>query len=119
MDITEVLKTLSGFVGKDPWVLQVFVVVFMTLLLNYLQRRMLNKLHVQIEKTATYWDDAVIIALKKPLTLLIWIVGIAFAIDIIRHEAGAAIFDAIGPVRDGHHCHAGLVSGGLHNPGRN
>ena len=76
------------------------MVVFLTLVVNYLQRRMLNKLHVKIEKTATYWDDAVFHAVKKPLTVLIWIVGMAFAIDIIRHEAGAAIFDAIDPVRD-------------------
>ncbi len=100
MDITGVLKTLSGFVGKDSWVVQVFVVVFMTLVLNYLQRRMLNKLQVQVEKTSTYWDDVVINALKKPLTMLVWIVGIAFAMNIIRREAGAAIFDAIDPVRD-------------------
>ena len=65
MDITGVLKTLSGFVGKDPWILQVFVVVFLTLVVNYLQRRMLNKLHVTIEKTATYWDDAVFHASKS------------------------------------------------------
>jgi hypothetical protein len=95
MNISETLKALSGFVGEDSWVLQVFVVVFVTLLFNYLQRRTLNKLHIQIEKTSTYWDDAVVIALKKPLALLIWIVGLAFAIDIIRRDAGAVIFDAI------------------------
>jgi len=100
MDINEVLKTLSGYVGKDPWIMHVFVVVFLTLLVNYLLRRMLNKLHVKIEKTSTLWDDAVFNALKKPLTMLIWIIGIAFAIDIIRQEAGAAIFDAIDPIRD-------------------
>jgi MscS family membrane protein len=100
MDINEVLKTLSGYVGKDPWIMHVFVVVFLTLLVNYLLKRMLNKLHVKIEKTATLWDDAVFNALKKPLNMLIWIIGIAFAIDIIRQEAGAAIFDAIDPIRD-------------------
>jgi len=100
MDITGFLKTLSGFVGEDPWVVQVFVVVFLTLVVNYLQKRMLNKLQVQIEKTRTLWDDAVFNAVKKPLTMLIWIVGLAFAIDIIPHEAGAEIFDAIDPIRD-------------------
>jgi MscS family membrane protein len=100
MDINEVLKTLSGYVGKDPWIMHVFVVVFLTLLVNYLLKRMLNKLHLKIEKTATLWDDAVFNALKKPLNMLIWIIGIAFAINIIRQEAGAAIFDAIDPIRD-------------------
>ena len=73
---------------------------FVTLLLNHLQRRTLNRLQVQLEKTATYWDEAVVTALKRPLTMLIWVVGLAFAIDIIRLEAGAVIFEAIGPIRD-------------------
>jgi len=70
------------------------------LLLNLVVRILVHRLHLRLQANRTTWDDALIDALKRPLNLLIWIVGIAFAADIVRAETGAPIFDAIGPIRD-------------------
>lgn len=85
--------------GGD-WVVQVFIVVFLSLLVNYFVRRFLNRLKVSLEKTKNPWDDSLIDALQKPISVLIWIMGIAFAAEIIQKQTEAVIFDAVQPIRD-------------------
>jgi len=85
--------------GGD-WVFQVFVVVFSALLLNFILRRVLGKLQKKLEKTRNPWDDSIIDALQKPLSALIWVLGIAFAAEIIHKQTDAVIFSAIKPIRD-------------------
>ena len=103
MDITTFTTTVAEFFHRPDWyqnwVLQVFVVIFLTLLVNLIQRRVLNRLHARLEKNTAYWDDVVVLALRRPLSVLILVVGLGFAIDIIRSEAEAVIFEAVDPVR--------------------
>lgn len=94
--ISEVLK----FFGAESWIIQVFIVVFATQLINWLQKRILRKLQATLEKTRTYWDDAIADAVSQPLTVLIWIIGLGFAAEIVQKESGAIIFEAIAPIRD-------------------
>jgi MscS family membrane protein len=98
--IHSIYQTLADWTGDNVWIVQVFVVVFLVLLASFVLRLLVQRLYRKLQTTATPWDDALVGALQKPLTLLIWIVGIAFAADIVRVETGAAIFTAIGPVRD-------------------
>ncbi|NOX08797.1 MAG: mechanosensitive ion channel family protein [Gammaproteobacteria bacterium] len=84
----------------EDWIIQVFVVVFITLLLDFLQRRILVHLHKQVQATKTPWDDALIESAQKPASLLIWAIGITFAAEIIYQETEASIFMALGPIRD-------------------
>jgi MscS family membrane protein len=82
------------------WIIEVFVVVFGVVLANFIQRRVLGRLYDKLKPTEKTWDDAIVEASRRPLTLLIWIVGIAFAGDIVRQHTDAVIFDAFGPARD-------------------
>lgn len=82
------------------WIIEVFVVVFGVVLANFIQRRVLSRLYDKLKPTEKTWDDALVDALRRPLTVLIWIVGIAFAGAIVRAKTGAVIFDAFGPARD-------------------
>ncbi|NIP74155.1 MAG: mechanosensitive ion channel family protein, partial [Gammaproteobacteria bacterium] len=50
--------------------------------------------------TRTPWDDALIDALRRPLGVLVWIVGIALAAETVQRAAPSAIFSAVGPLRD-------------------
>lgn len=86
--------------SMESWTGQVFVVIFATLLLSFLQKRLLNKLHVLAEHTRSPWDEAVIYAIQKPLTILIWVLGISFSCDIIWQETESSIFSAVPPIRD-------------------
>jgi MscS family membrane protein len=87
------------FLKLDSWIVQVFVVVFFTLLLNFFLKKILVKVHAHLTKTRTYWDDAFIDALLSPLSLLIWILGLTFAAEIVWVETDAPIFLVIPVIR--------------------
>lgn len=86
--------------GEGVWTTQIFVVVFITLFADFIQRRVLRGLARRLKKTATLWDDAVLEAMLKPLSLLIWVLGISLAAQIAAAQTGAEIFGAIEPVRE-------------------
>ena len=94
-----IITTLSEWTGTNTWVVQVFIVVFITLLADLVKRRLLTQLQQRLSSTRNPWDDDVVQAAARPLTLLIWIVGITFAADIVRVETDAVIFSAFEPIR--------------------
>lgn len=99
MDIKALLETLG--LGQDGLlVAQVFVVVFITLLVNFVALKLLAHVVSHIEKTKNFWDDALVLSARKPLSLLIWLLGISWAADIVAADSQAAIFEAIGPLRE-------------------
>ncbi|MGV8892002.1 MAG: mechanosensitive ion channel family protein [Burkholderiaceae bacterium] len=93
------LVRLTGGDAVLALVLQIFIVVLVVVLGNFFLRRTLAKLEQRTRLTATPWDFALVSAARKPLTLLAWIVGIAFAARIVQSETNAALFEAISPVR--------------------
>ena len=94
------LSWVVDFLRINAWMVQVFIVVFVVVVLNYVLRRVLRRLHKKFELTPNPWDDAFIEALERPLTILAWIVGLAFAATIVEQETGAVIFQAVKPLRD-------------------
>ena len=89
MDFSEISNSLLGYFGKETWIAQVFIVVFITAVINWVQKRVLAKLVVKLQRTRTYWDDALFDAARKPIYFLIWIIGLTFAADIVRTETDA------------------------------
>ncbi|HHJ13095.1 MAG TPA: mechanosensitive ion channel family protein [Gammaproteobacteria bacterium] len=95
----QIIERVAQWTGANTWVVQVFVVVFFAMLADLVKRRLVRQLHRRFQNTRNPWDDDVLMAATRPLTLLIWVVGITFAADIVRHETEAAIFNAIDPIR--------------------
>ena len=100
MSDSETVSGLLSAVGLQSWVVQVFVVVLATAVLAFGARRFVARMHVAFSRTASVWDESFVEALGPPMRAFIWIVGVAFAIEIIQNEAGAAIFEAVSPIRD-------------------
>lgn len=86
--------------GESAWITQMFVVVFLVLLVDFAQRRVLRQLAIRLEKTSSVWDDALLESLRKPLGLLIWVMGLSFAAQIAARHAETEIFALIEPLRD-------------------
>ena len=84
----------------EPWLIQVITVVVVVVALNILTVFLLRRGRKLTARTATVWDDALFGALRRPLTVLIWVVGIAFAAEIVHKHNGAPIFEFVAPVRD-------------------
>lgn len=94
------MDQITEYVSKHWWVLQVFIVVLAVLVVNFMQQRALLKVLKRLTQTATVWDDALVDAARRPLTLLIWILGLTFAAEIVANKTEATIFGAIDPIRD-------------------
>ena len=100
MDLT---GTFSGYlrsIGLDAWIIEVFVVVFATLLAAFLLKGAFDRIERALVKTPTVWDQSLFGALRRPVRAMVWVVGIAFAVQIVHTETEAAIFAAVEPLRD-------------------
>lgn len=93
------LSRLTGGDATLTLVLQVFVVVTVVVVGNFLLRRLLDRLATRSALTTNPWDEALVQAARRPLPLLAWIVGLAFAARIVQSEADVTLFEAIDPVR--------------------
>lgn len=93
------LSRLTGGDATLMLVLQVFLVVSVVVVGNFLLRRLLDRLAARTAQTANPWDEALVNAARRPLPLLAWIVGLAFAARIVQSEADATVFEAIDPLR--------------------
>lgn len=91
---------LEYFTSEGLWISQIFIIVFSVMLFNFVQRRLLERLHKKFESTHNPWDDAVIDALRRPLSVLIWVVGIAFAAEIVGARTEAELFKIVDPIRE-------------------
>ena len=84
---------------NDAWVTQAFIIIFIALFFDFLQKRILTRIHKKLEKTSNLWDDSCSHSLRRPLSGLIWLICITFAAQIGAKETDAAIFLAIAPIR--------------------
>ncbi len=93
-------NSLKFILQDHNYILQAFLVILLALLANHLQKKVLSRLLVKLEKTKTKWDDILVSALQKPISLIIWVAGISFATEIIQKATDAIIFDAVFTLRD-------------------
>jgi MscS family membrane protein len=101
--LNEILAYLNNaieYLHIEPWIVHVFIVIFLTLFCSYLVKRFLKKTYAHFSKSRVSWDDALIDAVQPPLSLLIWVLGLAFAARIVQGQSDAAIFSLIKPLQD-------------------
>jgi MscS family membrane protein len=85
---------LSVSIGLRPWVITVFLIVIAAMLVDFLQRRLMRRLGEAVSKTENLWDDAIFDAAVRPLTLLVWLIGITLAVQFIPvREEGSLLHD--------------------------
>lgn len=100
MELKDIVNGVRLFSTDHAWVTQVFVVVFLSLLFAFVQKIVLKRFKATLKKTRNVWDDAIAEALQGPVTVLIWLIGLTFALRIVGEETKAPLFQVVGPVRD-------------------
>ncbi len=85
---------------KNSYILQAFIAIFVSLVIDYAQRKILTRLKRRLEKTKNNWDDAMVDSMIRPLSVIIWAAGISLAAEIIQTATKAIIFEAVTPIRD-------------------
>lgn len=91
-------KTLSLFHGMT---MQVFIIILLAAVVHYIEAYIYRRLLAKAKQTKTNWDEAVLKSIHKPLGVLIWFLGISYAIDILRwDQTNIVLYRAIGPIRE-------------------
>ena len=91
--IAELKSSVLEFFGPENiWIVQIFLVVLVTAFVSFFAKRFLARLLTRVGNTATRWDDIVISAMSRPITWMVWLVGLSFAVDVIYLETQSAIF---------------------------
>ena len=94
------LLQLDFLRGDGLWISEVFLIVLIAVVFNFIQKRMLKKLHTKLEKTENPWDEALIESLAKPISAFVWLWGITIAANVIGDANNVSIFNQIvDPVR--------------------
>ena len=85
--------------GDFRWIIEVFVVTFVALLAKMLLGRFFNHLAQRFEKTENPWDDTLLDAARRPAGVLVWAIGLFWALEIVRQQTDSALFEILGPAR--------------------
>lgn len=84
--------SISGLIGMKPWTVQAFVVVLAALLLDFMFRKLINRVERLAGSSRHHWDDAIVYAGKRPVSLLIYGQGLLIAGRILQPHTGAVVF---------------------------
>ena len=98
LEVSEIPETLMTWLS-DPRVLLVFAIVLSTMIVNFLVRRGFDRLYAKAESTTTIWDDALLASVRKPLRLMIWVVGVGWAAEMIAKQSASGFEEIINPLR--------------------
>ena len=97
------LELKQWFMSINPewlWVIEVFMIVLATVFANFFAKRFIKKALHGLNRTSTNWDNILLEAMSRPLTWIVWLVGLAFASHLIYKETESPIFVATNLVRD-------------------
>ena len=86
MDISAISQWFQNLPHDNTWMARIFVIVFVSLLLDFAVKIILRIIHRKTLKSGSLWDDALLHALMGPTSALIWVLGITFAADVVKFQ---------------------------------
>lgn len=97
------MQELALLTGIDflssSWLPETLFVVVGVVLLIILSGKLLLHVERATSQTETVWDDALIHAVKRPLTVMLWVIGLAHVAGILDRETGIHALDYAQPAR--------------------
>ncbi|MCP3850609.1 MAG: mechanosensitive ion channel family protein [Gammaproteobacteria bacterium] len=94
-ELKQWLLQLSFLRGDGLWVSEAFLIILIAMTLNFVQKRMICKIHDRLEKTKNPWDEALVESLAKPISAFIWLWGITIAANVIADAQNVSVYDEI------------------------
>lgn len=106
MDVKMMIANLNGWltqylsIGQESsWILSVFVIVLMMLTGVFIIRKMFDRMASQLKRTRNRWDDILLESARRPAVIMVWVLGVSWALDVIDVQTGTVLLDVIGPLR--------------------
>ncbi|MGA7179012.1 MAG: mechanosensitive ion channel family protein [Thiobacillaceae bacterium] len=84
----------------NPLLVNVLIILGVVALANLVAYFLLRHAEHAAGRTANAWDDALITSAKHPLPVLIWVVGIAYAAQMVRQATDNPLLNFVAPARD-------------------
>ncbi|MEH6549686.1 MAG: mechanosensitive ion channel family protein [Pseudomonadales bacterium] len=101
MEYETVLEGLKSGASSDEGLLMwVFLVVLGIAVMSFIARVFLHRLELQLQKTRTPWDDALVSALRRPVYVMIWVVGLGWVSNVLYMRTNASIFSMADDFQD-------------------
>ncbi len=97
MELSRLFTDTPGWIIS--WLVQIVAIVFLTLTLHFILRRLLNRLHHKALDSHAYWDDAFVTALQRPLAFLVLFGGLSLVLETVRQQADLAFLPALNSAR--------------------
>lgn len=85
---------------SESWLPQVLMVIAAVIVINLAAYYLLRHIEKIASRSSAVWDDALIKATRKPLTLILWVIATVFVIKIVHQHLGTPVFDFVRPTRD-------------------
>ena len=88
-------------VGETPVMLFVYVGVVLSLVLvfNFVLRRILARMEKKTPQPSLIWNGALISAVTKPASWLVWVAGFSLAAQIIKSELNSSLLSPVPVIR--------------------
>lgn len=84
----------------ETWHGHVLLLIVAIVAINIAAYYLLRHIERLAARTPSVWDDALIKAARKPVTLVLWTLGATFAIRIVHQHVGVPYFDLVSPARN-------------------
>ena len=85
------IEKYSNLLGINDWVTKVIFVLIVVISINIFTKVILINLKKQIELTENNWDDALVSSLFRPITFIVWMLGIIFTVQLFNENMPPAI----------------------------
>ncbi|MBT4922750.1 MAG: mechanosensitive ion channel family protein [Rickettsiales bacterium] len=95
----QVLDYLNSDLVHNSLVIQVLLTIFLTLITSAFCAKFLDKLHKRATRNHRNWDDIILVSLKQPVRLLIYIIGFSFALELLGKKLNIEILSAISGIK--------------------
>ena len=101
--IKELFDVFIHFIlqAESFYLIESSLVLFGAFLLDLFQRKTLKAFQKKTERTKTIWDDVILGALARPISVIIWISSFSYIADIVQQATEKMIFyELFDPARE-------------------
>jgi MscS family membrane protein len=91
MSIEQIWQYVEQFDQEKLWIVYIFAIIFIALLVDLAQKIILGHIQKRLTVTTNVWDDALVHAVRKPLSLLIWIIGLTMALQVMDFKSANVV----------------------------
>ncbi len=89
--LEQITDYIDQLLRGNWWILHSFVIVFVTLLLDFIQKRVLKRLEKRFKQTDRIWDNSLVSSIRHPVTLFVWLLGISFLMAVFKIDAASEV----------------------------